>query len=510
MKTQSVFLRAGLLAAIALLGPGSAPLALAADYDLVLRGGRVIDPETGTDALLHVGIRGDEIAALSPEPLAGHTELDVTGLVVAPGFIDLHSHTPTPLGQSLQARDGVTTQLELEAGAYPVEAYGRQVRDQPLQNFGTSVGYGSIRVEVMLGARRPHLLTDPIELMGLRGFTTALRSLFGDVDDAFEKAASPKQRAEMRGRLEDGLDQRGLGIGLPLDYFSEGVNSDELRMVFEVAGERQAPIFVHIRRGVNGDPAGLEEVLSLAKATGAALHICHIQHNAMGNVDHFLAEIRKARADGMDVTTELLPYNAGSALISSAVFGRDWQTIFDITYEDVEWSATGERFDQAMWEEYREKYPEGQVIHHYVKEEWTRKALVEPGVIVVSDTLPIESLEIKSAPHVGTYAKVLGRYVREEGLLDLPTALAKMSLLPAQRLERIAPGFARKGRLQVGSDADITVFDPATVIDRATYQQPFRPSAGIRFVLVYGTVVVRDGEVVSGAAPGRFLRAGEP
>ncbi|MDH3687526.1 MAG: amidohydrolase family protein, partial [Myxococcales bacterium] len=448
--------------------------------------------------------------ALSAEPLPGRSELDVTGLVVAPGFIDLHSHTPTPLGQSLQVRDGVTTQLELEAGAYPVEAYGRQIRDLPLQNFGTSVGYGSIRVQVMLGVRRPHLVTDPNELLGLHGLMTALRSLFGEVDDAFTKTASPKQRAEMRGLLEDGLDDRGLGIGLPLDYFSEGVDSDELRMVFEVAGQRGVPIFIHLRRGVNGDPAGLEEALALTKTTGASLHVCHIQHNAMGNVDHFLAEIRKAREDGLDVTTELLPYNAGSALISSAVFGRDWQTIFDITYEDVEWSATGERFDRAMWEEYREKYPEGQVIHHYVKEEWTRRALVEPGVIVVSDTLPLVSEEIKSAPHVGSFAKVLGRYVRDERLLDLPTALAKMTLLPARRLEKIAPAFARKGRLQVGADADITVFDAATVVDRATYQDPFLASAGIRFVLVNGVVTVREGEIVPGVAAGRFLRAGGP
>jgi N-acyl-D-aspartate/D-glutamate deacylase len=487
------------------------PLSAAADdYDVVLLGGRVLDPETGVDARSNVGIRGDEIVAISEAPLSGRSEIDVTGLVVAPGFIDLHSHTPTPLGQSLQVRDGITTQLELEAGAYPVEVYGSQVRESPLQNFGASVGYGSIRVRVMLGVGRPHLLTDPVELIGFRGFATAVRSLFGDVTDGFAKRASPAQRAQMRSLLEKGLDARGLGIGLPLDYFSEGVDAAELRMVFDVAGERGAPIFVHIRRGINGDPAGLEEVLALARETGAPLHVCHIQHNAMGNVGHFLAEIRKAQAEGLDVTTELLPYNAGSALISSAVFGRDWQTIFDITYADVEWSATGERFDQAMWEEYREEYPEGQVIHHYVDEAWTRRALVEPGVIVVSDTLPLVDEETKSAPHVGAFAKVLGRYVRDEPLLDLRTAVAKMTLLPARRLEKVAPAFARKGRLQVGADADITVFDPATVVDRATYRDPFLPSAGIPHVLVNGVVVVRDGKLVPGSAPGRFLRAGEP
>jgi N-acyl-D-aspartate/D-glutamate deacylase len=474
-------------------------------YDLVLRGGRVIDPETGLDGIRNVGVAGGRIAAISEQQLHGEVEIDATSLVVAPGFIDLHSHSPTPLGQFYQVMDGVTTALELEAGAFPVAEFGRLLRERALINYGASAGYGSIRLEVKIGIRQPHLLTDPPKPIGLRGYWTAIRSLFTTPAEVTEEIATADERGRLRAKLEEGLDQGGIGIGLPLDYMSEGIDGEEARMVFEVAGGRQVPLFIHLRRGVDGDPSGLREALSLARETRAPLHVCHIQHNAMRNTGLFLEEIAEAQAEGFDVTTELLPYNAGSALISSAVFGRDWRTVFDIDYEDVEWAATGERFDEAMWNEYREKHPEGQVIHHYVDEAWTRRALVEPGVIVVSDLLPMIDEESKVAPHNGAFAKVLGRYVREEQLLDLGTAVEKLTLLPARRLEAAAPVFRRKGRLQVGVDADITVFDPATVIDRATYADPYQTSAGIVHVIVNGVPVVRDGALLPGVHPGRAL-----
>jgi len=471
-------------------------------YDLVVKGGRVIDPESGLDAVRDVGIRAGTIAEISETQLQGAAEIDAAGLVVAPGFIDLHTHSPTPLGQEYQLLDGVTTALELEAGASPVGEYGRQIAERALSHYGASVGYGSVRLLVKLGLRSPHLLTDPPAPEGWLGYWTALRSLFSRPDEVFSEPASARERAQARSLLEAGLDAGGVGIGLPLDYMSEAVDRAELRMIFEVAGERRVPVFIHVRRGVNGDPAGIAEALALAEQTGAPIHVCHVSHNAMRGIDDFLARIRAARAAGVDATTEVLPYNAGSALISSAVFGRDWQTIFDISYEDVEWAATGERFTEAMWKEYREEHPEGQVIHHYLKDEWTRRALAEPGVIVVSDLLPMETRNQLVAPHNGAFSRVLGHYSRDEGVIELATALAKMTLLPARRLESFAPAFRKKGRLQVGADADLVVFDPAMVRDRATYQNPYQSPEGIPHVIVAGEWVVRNGAVREGLYPG--------
>jgi len=475
-------------------------------YDIVIQGGRVIDAASGLDAIRNVGVIGDRIATISQDVLEGARTIDATGLVVSPGFIDLHTHSPNALGQRYQLLDGVTTALELEAGVHPIESFGSDIADRARIHYGASVGWGSARLEAMLGLRQQHLLLSSPRPVSLRGIWTAIRVIFGgSPSEVFTKKADASEIAKMRSILEAGIDQGALGIGVPVDYFSEAVDEDELRMTFEVAAERNVLLYIHVRRGINGDPAGLREAIRLAGATGASVHICHIQHNAMRNIDLFLREIREARAAGIDITTELLPYNAGSALISSAVFGRNWREIFAIDYADVEWAATGMRFDEATWNEYREKHPEGQVVHHYVQEEWTRRALVEPGVIVVSDLLPMVDETSMVAPHNGTFARVLGRYVRERSALDLPTALSKMTLLPADRMARFFPAFEKKGRIAVGADADLTIFDPETILDRATYGNPFQPSAGIRTVIVAGQIAVDAGEIVEDVFAGQRI-----
>ena len=483
-----------------------APNPTAPVYPLVLSSGRVMDPETGRDGVHDIAIVDGTIAAISKAFLPARERVDVTGLVVAPGFIDLHSHAQTPLGQRFQVQDGVTTALELEAGAFPVASLGNHppidFADRSRVNFGASVGHAFIRGQI-LGIEFAPTGIDDMYAKAMRGEATT-----GIGGPAFTEPLDAAQLARLRAQLAQGLETGGLGIGLLLDYMTDAVSDAELRAVFEVASAHGAPVFVHVRRGVVGDPAGLAEVLALAQQTGAPVHICHVQSNAMSAIEAFLTMIRTARQAGAVVTTESFPYNAGSTAITADVFGRDWQKIFGITYSDVEWAETGERFTEAMWEAYREKYPGGSVIHHYNREAWTRVATLAPDVIVASDGLPPLSLEAKVPPFgIGTFSRVLGRYVREQQALSLMIAISKMTLLPARVLEGHAPAFTRKGRVQVGADADLTIFDPDTILDHATFTNPYQPSTGITHVLVGGEFAVRDGVLMEGSASGRRMLA---
>lgn len=474
---------------VLLIGMGS--LTSAQTFDLVIANGRVIDPETSLDAVRHVGVRQGAIIAISEVALSGTQVLDASGQIVAPGFIDIHSHSPSRLGSAIQVLDGVTTQLDLEAGAFPVSAYGEHFAGGTPINFGASVAHFAVRTKVIEGRDVPYLFSGMTLMQG---------------GAAFVQEATPAQIEEMRGLLLEGLDQGGLGIGILLDYMSVAVNQAELRMIFEVASSRDVPIAVHVRRGYAGDPAGLIEVIALAEETGAPVLINHITHSAMHAVPEWLALIDAANARGARITTETLSYAAGGTSISAAVFSRDWQKIFNIEYSDVQWTATGEWLTEESWQKYRVEQPTGMVNHHYVKEDWIESALAWPGMMVATDVTPALDRDVLANPNgAGTFSRFLGHYVRERKLMSLSEGLARITLYPAQWLERVAPQFARKGRVQVGADADLVIFSAHDIQEAATYGDPYLPPFGVSKVIVGGRIVVDGARVIEGRYPGQRL-----
>jgi dihydroorotase len=248
----------------------------------------------------------------------------------------------------------------------------------------------------------------------------------------------------------------------------------------------------------------IEEVIAAAAATGAPLHVVHITSMGLRNTPELIAMVEGAQQRGLDVTMECYPYTAASTGLHTAIFDPGWQQRMAIDYKDVQWAATGERLTAESFEKYRKQG--GIVVIYVIPEAAARIAVANPTVMIASDGMPITGPKVHPRGQ-GTFSRVLGHYVREEKALDLMTALRKMTLMPAQRLEKRAPMFKDKGRIRVGADADITAFDPNRVIDKATYEDPLQYSDGIQFVLVNGVPVVKDGQLVEGVFPGRAARA---
>jgi len=466
----------GGLAARVLPAAFLAAAALAQDYDVVLANGRVMDPASGLDAVRQVGIRGAKIGAISETPLRGRTVVDVTGLVVAPGFIDLHSHGQTPENYGFKARDGVTTALEMEVGVAPVPEWYRAREGKALVNFGATSGHIPARMAVM---------HDSGKLLPR---------------DNAKRAANLEEQRRIYGLVRAGLDEGALGIGMGIAYVPQATRAEILEL-FGLAAGRKTVVYVHMRNSGPVEPGvldALQEVIADAAATGASLHVVHITSMGLRETGLCLEMIEGARRRGLDVTTEMYPYTAGMTDISSAVFDEGWQgRQGGIGFGDLQWALTGERLTAESFARYRAQG--GMVAIHSIPEEVVRLAIANPLVMIASDGILENG---KGHPRAaGTYARVLGRFVREQHVLTLMEALRRMTVMPADRL-----AIPAKGRIAVGADADITVFDAARVIDRATFENPARYSEGIAYVLVNGSFAVRNGELVEGAAPGLPVR----
>ena len=487
------------VAILAILSVAPSPTTAQDVYDVVLMGGRVMDPETGLDAIRNVGIRGQTVVAISDEPLEGIVVVDVSGLVVAPGFIDMHAHGQTVRANEFQAMDGVTTALELEGGVPNLSSFLDVRRGNSVLNFGASVSHMGARMTAM-----PQYEDQYAEVIlmlneaGARDFTAEENArTMRLIGAARYEPVSKESYGVLRQALEDGMAAGGLGIGMAHQYYP-GANYDEIYRVFEFAGESRVPIYTHVRSmGISA----VQEVLANAVSTGAPLHIVHINSMSLWDIETNLDLIRGAQRAGVDITTEAYPYTAASTSLESAIFDEGWQERLQISYEDLQWQATGERLTEETFNEYRAEG--GVVILHMMRPEWISRAMSDPIVMVASDGMPYDA---GAHPRgAGTFTRFLGRYVREEGVMGLMDGLRKITLMPAQRLSAVSAQMARKGRVQVGSDADVTVFDPARVIDTANFEDGLSYSEGIEFVLVNGQFVVRDGAVVEGARPGQAI-----
>src|SRR5689334_18709955 len=452
-------------------------------YDVVILNGRVIDPESRLDALRNIGISGGTIKAVTTARLNGRTVIDAKGLVVAPGFIDLHQHGQNEENYRFKAMDGVTTALELEVGTGDVDRWYAERQGKATINYGVSIGHLAARMAAM---------HDPVEFL--------------PSGQAAKRAATDAEIAAMKAHLEEGLRRGAVAVGFGIQYTPNASHWEILEM-FRVAARFGASCHVHMRNAGLKEPASstqaLEEVIAAAAITGAPLHVVHIHSTGGKATPKLLQMIAEARSRNLDVTTECYPYTAGMTGIKSAIFNEGWQEVFGIDYGDLQWAATGERLTKESFERYRTTG--GMVAVFSMTEEIVETALASPLTMIASDGILDHG---KGHPRTaGCYTRVLGKYVRERGALSLMDALRKMTLMPAQRLERRVPSMKNKGRVRVGADADIVVFDAARVIDKSTYEEPAKYAEGVKYLLVNGALVVKDGELQTGIYPGQPVRA---
>jgi N-acyl-D-amino-acid deacylase len=508
-----------MLAALA-LGAEVAPVALAQQYDLVIVNGRVMDPETMFDDIASVGVNGGRIAAITKAAIKGKETIDAAGLVVAPGFIDTHYHAVDPFATKLAVADGITTGMDIEAGATRVgEWYVRKATTGWQINYGTTSSLGFNRLYV----HDPELkIDDPVD--ATTGFYWGGKAGEDGTPGWSVSRSNVEQMNKLMALIDEDLRQGAIGVGAPVAYIQRGLTSYELFEAQRTAARYGRLTSAHTRFHLNSQtptesPIGLDEVLANAMVLRAPLLLAH--DNDYGWWEN-QEKLRLAREQGFNVWAEYYPWAAGSTLISADFLRPDlWEKTNGYKYEETIYDPgldkflTKEEFVKAV----KETPDRTVVVHIPPRKKWMKYWLTIPHMVVASDAmaglgkdgklLPYEAAPAAYAGHprtAGSYSLTL-QLAREQGV-PLMFTLSQLSYWTAKHLgDTGLEGMKERGRVQVGKVADLTLFDPKTVAARSTYKEGENglPPVGIPYVIVNGTIVVNKGTVLP-VKPGQPIR----
>jgi N-acyl-D-aspartate/D-glutamate deacylase len=487
---------------------------------LVISGGRVVDPASGMDATGDVAVVDGRIAAVGSSLGSAERAIDATGLVVAPGFIDLHAHGQSIPADRMQAFDGVTTTLDLEAGVLPVASwYRRWAEKGRVLNYGAAANWAFARIGAMTGSNAES---------SLEAFGNAMRDRRW-----IDNVATDAEVAGILERLANGLNEGGIGIGI-LNAYAPGAGVQELTAVCQLAKAHEVPTFTHVAFMSRIDPESAAEayirLIGYAGATGAHMHICHFNSSSKTDIERCTALIKKAQEQGLPITVEAYPYGTGSTVLAAAFFSDPkFEERNGLGYDSVQRVADGRRFrDREELLAAQAEEPSTLVLWHVLDIENNQHhrdlldmAVLYPGGAIASDAMPWTLADgsvytgdawplpddATSHPRsAGCFTRFIREWVRERRTISLMEGVRKCALIPAEILSASTPAMRNKGRLQVGADADIVAFDFETISDRATFSQMNRPSEGVKHLVVSGEVLISDGVLDVAARPGKPVR----
>ncbi len=449
--------------------------------ELALLNGRVIDPESDTDIVRNIGIKAGKIFYLGTEAVETKKTIDIAGLVVSPGFIDFLSYDQNGTGEYYKAADGVTTNLSMHgASMVNFEKYFENTKNKLYLNQGGAISQIRLRYSV-----------------GLM--------------DAYQKP-STVQIQSMCELAEKAYANGALGLNLSTEYLPGTTFEEELELA-KVTKKWNALMTGHIRYSTMFDKKtnidAIREVIELVRQTGVSFQIDHI--NSTGGTFSMAASldlIKKANEEGLDITLDMYPYDSWATYLASARFDGDWQKRFQITYKDLQIANQPERLTEEKFKTIKKMkapYNNPLTVAYAVPEKDIVTALLFPGMIIGSDTI-IEPDKNNHPRGAGCYARLFQKYVKETKLLTLTQAIAMCSYYPARRLEGVSSAMKNKGRIKEGADADLVIFDPEKIKEKATVESPGEYSEGIEMVLVNGRIVKDNAGIVKGIFPGKPVK----